>query len=311
MYRAVYILCIAILSWSSIGVASEDNRFTVTLPLEGKPPTTWQSRVDDGMAVVLDRVLLRSERQHAALKGARYLLRATPMESALQLQFRSTAIVAALQRRGLHPIMQTPHINLQLSMRSADGVSLPQTTALLRQAAEELANHWGVSLEQDAGQSRQSLQISLKWRWIDDHWLSLTVDSAQVELAALSGAIPVDAEQPVDLLREQLSRIMLRARELGAKQQQSTPLHNAASHTTTAPKQQVIISIIRAARLAEQVGLEQVLRAVPQVKGLTPLLLGSREQRYQLLVTDEEWIAPWFANRGMHAVMTTDGWSVQ
>lgn len=297
-----------LLGSSSSVIAAEAQRFTVTLPLT--KGTDWKKQVDRGLSLVLDRVLLQRERRHARLKGARYLVRATPSNDAVQFQFRASAVLAALQRRGLHPIALAPRIRLHLSMHGIMGSAMPQTVAQLQQEADNIAIHWGILWDNSNIERDDTMALQLQWQWIDDHWLSLTVDADDPSLVALGGENRVDTEQPMVALRERLYRIVLRARDIAAAQQlaqRTTTLPPIA----TAPEYRMIITITRSATLSEQVGLEQVLQAVPAVKRVTPLMLGSQTQRYQLVVTDDLWVATWFASRGMEATVTADGWKAQ
>ncbi|MDX8412940.1 MAG: hypothetical protein R8J85_02530 [Mariprofundales bacterium] len=302
------IALIMLLGSSSSVIAAETGRFTVTIPLTKE--SDWKKQVDRGLSLVLDRVLLQSERHDARLKGARYLVRATPHKDAVQFQFRASAVIAALQRRGLHPISLAPRIRLHLSMHGMMGSPMPQTVAQLQQEADSIATHWGILWDNSNIDRDDTMTLKLQWQWVDDHWLSLTVDANDPSLVALGGENRVDTEQPMVALRDRLYRIILRARDIAATQQ-------LAQHTTapppitTTPEYRMIIAITRSATLSEQVGLEQVLQAVPAVKRVTPLMLGSQAQRYQLLVTDDLWVATWFASRGMEATVTADGWKVQ
>jgi len=296
------------MGWASAAMAVDDVRFTVTIPLAGQ--SACNVRVNDGMDLVLDRVLLQSERHQVSLKGTRYLVRATPSKDVVRFQFRSSAVIAALQRRGLHPIVQQPQLMLQLSMHDVIGMPMPQTVALLRNESDAIATRWGIRLDWAGLDETGAMVVRLDWRWVDDRWLALTVDAEDASLVALGGENPVDTEQPMVQLRDRLYRILLRARDVAAAKllmkgdAPSLPTVVADEHT-------MIISMMRPALLSEQVGLEQVLQAVPQVKSLTPLVLSRQWQRYQLWVTDDHWVVAWFANRGMHASLTDSGWEVR
>jgi len=140
--------------------------------------------------------------------------------------------------------------------------------------------------------------------------LRLTVLSGDGSLASMGGESRVDAEQPMVQLRARLSRILLRARDsiaASARDQGEVAAISAPLSATHA----MVITIHRPATLSEQVGLEQVLLASPQVHALIPLVLSRQWQRYQLEVDDEQWVGTWFASRGMQATMRDDGWEVR
>jgi len=305
LYKWILTVGLAVMGWGTSAIASDDARFTVTIPLPSH--SSWKEKVDDGMDLLLDRLLPQLERQQNRLQGKRYLVRATPSKEMVRFRFRAATVIAALQRRGLHPIVDEPHIVLQLSMHDATGAPMPQTVALLRKEAVAIASQWGIQLS--THESQPSITVGLAWRWIDDHWLSLVVDSDNASLAALGGENKIDTEEPMVQLHDRLYRILLRARdEAAALNQQPIDSYTSAfiptNHTIT-------ISIMHSAPLSEQVGLEQVLQAVLQVKHLIPLMLNHHWQQYQLQVTDEQWITSWFANRGMQASKSATGWEVR
>ena len=290
--------------------AAEDGRFTVVIPLTEHDD--WKQKVDDGMAVVLDRLLPQKERAQVTLAGVPYLLRATPSPQRVRFQFRPLAVIAALERRALHPLKVAPRLALQIAMHDASGVEMAQTETLLRDEARTIAERWGIDLREPEAAAPDAMALRLDWRWMDDQWLALTVVADDGRLVALGGESRIDAGAPMEQLHARLQRILLRARDAARSEREQNPrITQPVAVPEQAGEQTVTLTIMQPATLAEQVGLEQVLRAVPQVKAITPLVLSRQWQRYRLTVRDTAWVVGWFANRGMQAVLTPDGWEVR
>ncbi len=287
--------------------AGEDARFTIELPLvEGE---VWQDHLDDAMARLLDRLLPDSERGRAHLTARRYLLSAVPSDNSVRLHFRAQAVFDALTRAGFHPLRSPPHIRLQMTMEDPYGMAMPQTLALLRQEAARAAMRWGMVLDSADGQP-----LGLHWQWLDDRWVFLAVVSSEPELAALSGEDAIDLQQPMVSISMRLHRVLQRARELAVMHAGEKDQQPVGEPSTSQPVfRQIVLRLMVPASLAEQVGLEQVLAAVPQVATVMPQLLSRSQQVYRLQVRDTAWIPDWFASRGMQAVPgdAPDEWVVR
>lgn len=288
--------------------AGEDRRFVVDLPLP--PDGRWQQRLDDALGRVLDRILLPEERPRARLSARRYLLSAVPeslpqgeggARQGMRLRFRRGALLDRLRAQGLHPLDRPPAIALRLELHDPYGAALPQTTALLRRQAEAEARALGMEISPEEG-----MPLGLRWRWIDDRWTALTVESDDPGLAGMGGEERVDLQAPLRTFAERLRRILLRARSVAALRYRqpsavASPGAGLKEERPEPPERRILLRLLRPATLAEQVGLEQVLSAAPQVEALTPRLLSRREQEYLLVVRGTDWIPDWFAARGMRA----------
>ncbi|MDX8410197.1 MAG: hypothetical protein R8J84_09205 [Mariprofundales bacterium] len=307
MSNARYVGALLLALWLPLSLAQgeeaqEDGRFSVDLPLA--VGESWQQLRQQGLDRVLDRILSRTERGKVGsrLSPGRFLMQVIPSAHQVHFRFRQHALLDRLQARGLHPLVDPPRIALQLTMADTAGQRLPQTEVLLRQRAERMATHLGIVLAGDG------VSLALHWRWVDDHWVALTVDGDGEVLAALGGEHQIDSQAPMAQFTQWMMRILQRARDT------VYPVGDwrlSDSYAEAAPPaQEVLLTIYRTATLAEQVGMEQVLIAQPQVKALIPLSLDRSLQRYRLRVAGTAWLATWFAHRGMEAQAVDGGWEV-
>ncbi|MDQ6950474.1 MAG: hypothetical protein Q9M26_02280 [Mariprofundales bacterium] len=310
-------LMLLLLASSQMGLAQEalaqgsmvpaDWRFTVSMPLA--VGQGWKQERGDGLGLVLDRLLSRAERNRVvtvgggAMKAERYLSKVLPQSSQVQFTFRHQMLLDALRARGLHPIAVLPTMALHFTMEGVQGQRMPKTEQQLQQQATVLAARWGIALTADG------TPLILRWNWLDDQWISLTVESDNPELATLGGEHLTQSQPPMAQFGDWLERILLRARDGGA-QLVAVPVVVDGYSAVAGSLVTIDLIVNHAASLAEQVGLEQVLVAQPQVRALTLRRLSHAEQEYRLQVRGTDWIIPWFASRGMQAKRTDRGWLV-
>ncbi len=297
-------LCLAQESSAQSGSAQEDGRFSIDLPLA--MGESWQQLRQQGLDRVLDRILPRVERRKVgSLSPERFLMQVVPDAHQVHFRFRQHALLDRLHAHGLHPLVEAPRIALQLMMTDTAGQRLSQTEMLLRQQADAMATRLGIVLADDG------VSLALQWHWLDDHWASLTVGGDVAALAVLGGEHQIDTQAPMAQFTQWMERILQRARDMAYPAGDAGDRQLSDRYTEVGiPIGEMTLTIHRTATLAEQVGMEQVLLAQPQVKGLVPLWLDRSLQRYRLQVSGTDWLVSWFSQRGMQARAVNGGWEV-
>jgi hypothetical protein len=298
-----------------------DQRMVVDLHAADVPPDQAQNLLTDipdmaklAIAQVWDRLVPQTRRADVNGADAMALLqRAVPTSSdELMLVFNPDRVAQYLQSLGITYPEQAPHFHLQLHLINPSGVAMPQSESMLMDYARQNAAHWGYVLD-DKGDP-----LELDWRWMNDRQVTLTVhgnahvpDSQDNRFMA--------AGDPMPQIQAWLDEVMLSARDDYAVRTAATPsapttppAESAVPATSTMPLT-LVLTVDQPESLADQVLLEQALAADPHVASLQLSQVNADNRQYLLKLRQpgEDWLAPWFASRGMHATPTAEGWLAQ
>lgn len=299
-----------------------DQRMVVELHAADVPADQAQKLLTDipdmaklAIAKVWDRLVPQARRDDVNGVNAMALLqRAVPIGSdGLMLVFSPERVAQYLQSLGITYPEQPPHFHLQLSLINPSGVAMPQSESMLMDYAKQNASNWGYVLD-DKGDP-----LALDWRWMNDRQVTLSVhgnahvpDSQDNRFMA--------AGDPMPQIQAWLDEVMLKARDAYAVR----PVAPSATATAAPPAESAVaasanvplmfeLTVAQPASLADQVLLEQALAADPHVASLqlSQVDADSRQYLVKLRQPGENWLAPWFASRGMHATPTAEGWLAQ
>jgi hypothetical protein len=300
-----------------------DDRMVVELHAADVPPDQAQNLLTDipdmaklAISQVWDRLVPQTRRADVNGADAMALLqRAVPTGSdGLMLVFSPDRVAQYLQSVGITYPEQAPHFHLQMHLVNPAGVAMPQSESLLMDYARQNASHWGYVID-DKGDP-----LELSWRWLSDSQVSLTVhgnahvpDSQDIRFMA--------AGDPMPQIQAWLDEVMLKARDdyaarpaapTPASASAAPPAESAVPASAMAPLS-LMLTVDQPESLADQVLLEQALAADPHVASLqlSQVNADSRQYLLKLRQPGEDWLAPWFASRGMHATPSAEGWLAQ
>jgi hypothetical protein len=290
----------------SLAMASSDPRLQVSIPqsnqLLSRPPI--EDMAQAAAPLLWDRLIPRKVRRQAdALPVTSKLVsRIIPARDETLVVFNASAVFHLLQQAGLPHIRIPPRFNLKLMMKNSSGSPMGQSEQLLYKEAGDLAEHWGITLEEKAP------ALVLAWQWLnlegDQATLTVRGNSKLAEYTETRLLPPAD---PVEALRGWLEEVLLRARDAYAVSVSGQQVEGDGQDAIYVEE---ILIFDRPMSLGEQVVIESGLKSDRRVRAVIPKTFSARRQVYTLILEgyDDSWLADWFQRRGMVLKLTAEGW---
>ncbi len=246
-----------------------------------------------------DRIVPQAAREESARIPAdlKLVSKIVPGRREIVVLFNPRSVFQALKERHIAALVTPPRFHLLLRMESESGQAMPETQALLHEAAERIARKWGIDLSADGP------GLVLDWRWLDDRHLRLRV-RGNTRLGEFSATRVITGADPLPELTDWLREILLRARDAYAFRPQTGAVASGGG-------MEIRLTVVKSSRLLEQVALEEALTNDPRVRDLLPLFLNRNRRTYLLRLegTDDAWLRDWFSRRGFHlSPLPEGGW---
>ncbi|MBL4775550.1 MAG: hypothetical protein JKY87_05790 [Mariprofundus sp.] len=256
------------------------------------------------------------------IKALRFLQKATPTNEGIRITFHQKRVLNYLKNNNLPYIAQQPVLNVALQLYNKDGHPMRETAnALLNFAISDAPVH-GYRVDE------QGASLVLLWRWLDYKQVSLSV-RGHSKLTEFTETRYLKAGDPLEQIQPWMRQVLLQARDAYAEGGVTQPVDEhenvVGALQTVAGDNAAIIELVphmpkaevglrlmihRSASLLDQVLFEDELIQDPRILDLSLRQVNKESQQYslQLKGSDDQWLAQWFARRGMTLTPTIEGW---
>lgn len=310
LYKAA-VFAIFIAGMAAAANAQTDPRMMVRVDFEEGKQLSLKNAIQKALPTLWDRVVVRSARSSvpADAKATSLLMRAIPDADGVSVEFHPSRTFEYLKQNSIEYIEQQPRMQLIIHLWNQNGVEMMQSSQLLQQEAESIAQQWGIGLEEGAP------VLVLNWRWLDATTVNL-MTRGNAYLPESSETRDFRQGDPLEQLRIWMADRLVAARdaEVTARASQLAGSETAmAGKVRTANGIEAILMVERPATLAEQVILEEALEKHPAVAAVVPKYLSHDSRQYMLYLkgSDDAWVPAWFKKRGMLVSPTPQGWLVR
>lgn len=290
------------MAWASL-VQAADMRFQVHLNFEdaGVAPSIAE-QVQQALPQLWQRIVPQSEQTKLHDLQAMSLLKSIrPQGLTSTVIFNEQRVWQILDTREIAYIRSLPTFHITLEVLDALGRENTSSERELNAYLDEVSQTWGIQRNPSAP------LLALHVQWLNDvqFYVSAIQQGQETQRDQNRWMQGQDAMQQ---LQASLQRMLLHARNqwisqaaMKPSQEVSQPVINTVSF---------MLHIQGQSSLAHQVLLETGLKSDPRVISITPTLIDSTSQSYQLVVKEapEYWLESWFAQRGMTASLGLEGW---
>ncbi len=277
------------------------------------------------------------------IKAIQFLEKASPTASGMRISFHQQRVMLYLKKHKLPYIAQQPALNIVLQVYNQAGQPMSQTANALLANATHLAKPLGYRIDDQGA----SLVLLWRWLDRQRVSLNLRGNSKLKEFSEtrrLRAGDPLKQLQPWlhevllkarDAYVEQVEQVETPLGAVQAEAGTGTALASGGQHGITGlPTQEsssaaviaaglntppvavthspltLILRVQRQASLPDQVLLEDELQQDPRILNLSLRQVNQQGQQYRLQLkgSDDQWLAAWFARRGMTLTPTIEGW---
>jgi len=302
------VLGVLLLLWSGLAQAQGDDRFQILLHFEAEgvaPPI--QEQVKQALPMLWQRIMPQATRLKEPRDiSAMSLLRSIhPNGLSSTIVFNEDRVWSFLESRQLPHLREYPHVYMSLTVLDSLGRhQTPNEVELSAFLQEQMVD---LGMAQDTHAPLLRLQV----QWLNDVQYDLSYQSQSESIAKRVQNNPRYGLDPMEQLKEQLLAALLDVRE----QHVWHPVTATQVREPDGMAQGVVMKlhVMGSSALSDQVTLEQALSQDERVVSLVPVMIGAEGRDYQLTLkhTATDWLAVWFAQRGMRATPDVDGWLVQ
>jgi len=305
--RAVIGVFIALcgLLWAT-GAQAQDMRFQVELSFEdaGVAPSISE-QVQQALPQLWQRIVPQRAQSQLRDVSAMALLKSIhPHGLSSTVVFNEQRVWQTLQARGVPYISPQPRFYITLDVLDTLGRHDTAMEVELRNDVLELCQTWGIEYNPHAP------LLALHVQWLND---------VQFYISAVQKNHDTQRDQnhwqQGELVMAQL-KASLQKMLLNVRNQSLVQTVVDASVDEEQPiveTQRFMLDIEKQTSLAQQILLETALTSDARVVSMTPTLIESTHQVYQVVVKQapELWLEEWFAQRGMVATLGLEAWLVQ
>ncbi len=288
-----------------VAQAQEDPRFNISINFEDGSTPSVSQQVKQALPILWNRIITQQARPNMPknIQAMTLLRRVRPQQDGSNIQFNPSRVWDYLEKENIPHIRTIPSFNLRIELINAFGRSMQGSESEVLAYAHEQADVLGVQLKPNAP------LLAIRIQWLDDIQVQLSA-RGQSRLNEFSETRNLDMGDPFIQLKNWVIQTMVRARDAYVWQPEIVTDTSAMASSITAPSLHLLIE--QKANLSEQIALETALRADPRVQSMLPSYLNYRSREYiiQLKQNDDSWIADWFAQRGMVAIPSAQGWLI-
>ncbi|MDQ6991800.1 MAG: hypothetical protein Q9M11_08740 [Mariprofundaceae bacterium] len=291
-----------LMTWASL-VHAEDMRFQVHLNFDdaGVSPSI-ADQVKQALPQLWQRIVPQSEQ--AKLQGLRAmsLLKSIhPQGLDSTIIFNEQRVWQSLDARSIAYIRPAPRFYISLDAMDPLGRHNTQMQTQLNAYLDDICQTWGVQRNPHAP------LLTFHIQWLND--VQFYVSAVQQSQATQRDQNRwKQGQSAMRQLQRSLQTMLLHARNqsmIKTVMKSSQDMPQTAIETST-----FMLHIQGQSSLAQQTLLETALQSDARVLSITPTLIEPSSQNYQVLVKEapELWLESWFAQRGMTANLSLEGW---
>ncbi|MDQ6973763.1 MAG: hypothetical protein Q9M10_02675 [Mariprofundaceae bacterium] len=290
------------MTWASL-VHADDIRFQVHLNFEdaGVSPSIAE-QVQQALPLLWQRIVPQSE------QAKLHNLRAMPLLKSIRPQgltstvtFNEQRVWQTLDTHDIAYIRPLPSFHITLEVLDTLGREKTSIEHELNAYLDEVSQTWGIQRKSSAP------LLALHVQWLNDVQFYVTAIQQDQDTQRDQNRW-IQGKNPMQQLQISLQAMLLHARNQWISQPASKASH--AIPQTMGSTVSFMLHIQGQSSLAHQILLETALQSDPRVLSITPTLIDSTSQHYQVVVKEapEYWLTSWFAQRGMTANLGLEGW---